>query len=237
MLRIGICDDEIATCAELEMMILEIQRETGIQLSVDVWYTGAAFLKDNQQKHTIDLLFLDIELPDTDGINIGKEIRRNRDYNMLIAYISSKRHYVMELFQNQPIAFLVKPIKKEEVLKTIQDGYQCMKDKRTLFEYKKERASFFLACDDILYFASSLKKIEIIKTDGGKDEFYGKLSEVYKRLPEYFSCIHKSFIINRHYVKRYSYEELQMMNDELLPISKVHRNELRDQMCSDRERR
>lgn len=233
MFRIGICDDEITTCAELEKMILDIGTESGIKLSVDVWYTGNAFIEDIDKINGTDLLLLDIELPDRDGIDVGQMIRKMNNYRMLIAYISSKKSYAMELFQNQPIAFLIKPIQREELKTVIENAYKRVENNKSIFEYKKGQEINIVNCENIVYFESSLKKIEVVLDSGGRDVFYGKLTDIYPQLPRNFSFIHQSYIINRNYVKKYSYDEIEMLNNKVLPISKVHRTEIRSAIQAD----
>lgn len=234
MLRVGICDDEITTCAELKKMILDIADELGIELLIDIWHSGDTLLKDIHKLNEIDLLFLDIMLPDKDGIDIGKKIRETNNYRILISYISSKKTYAMKLFQNQPIAFLIKPIKKKELKTILETACKRISDNMILFEYKKGRHSYFLNCQDIAYFESTRKKIEVVLTNGDRDAFYGKLTDVSSRLPKYFSLIHRSYIVNRNYVKKYSYDALLMFNDETFPISKLHRMELRTSLQDDK---
>ena len=61
------------------------------------------------------MLFLDIELITTDGIQVGKFIREElKNLETTIIYISSKSSYAMQLFQVQPLGFLIKPLEVEK---------------------------------------------------------------------------------------------------------------------------
>lgn len=233
MYRVGICDDEIITCTELEQMIKDANSELGTEISIMIWYSGQALLQYLEQGNNIDILFLDIELPDKDGINIGKVIRDKKNYDMVLIYISSKQNYIMQLFQNQPIAFLVKPISLEKVLDVLKQGYKILECRKFSFAYKKEYDTYYFNCSDIIYFCSDRKKINIFLCNGSQDAFYGKLADIYPKLPGYFSMIHKSYIINRNFVSRYSYDEVQMMNGAIIAVSKANRNQLKLQIQAD----
>ena len=76
MYNIGICDDERAACAQIADMIYEYDRRNKVGIEVSIWYTGEELYQDMTKKKSIDLLFLDIELVTTDGIQIGRQIRR-----------------------------------------------------------------------------------------------------------------------------------------------------------------
>lgn len=74
MYNIGICDDEKDTCAQIADMVYEYGRKENVEIMVSVWNTGEALYQDLADKKPIDLLFLDIELVSTSGIQIGKRL-------------------------------------------------------------------------------------------------------------------------------------------------------------------
>ena len=108
--KVAICDDEINQCAELEKEIIHFFEKRAENCEIEVWYDSAS-LCGKIEEYNPDLLFLDIELPDNDGVYVGKYIREtlNND-RMNIVFISHKTSYAMELFQVHPYDFLIKPI-------------------------------------------------------------------------------------------------------------------------------
>lgn len=73
MYRIAICDDEKSTCAEIESYILMYSKLRFIRNEIEVFYSGEAFCEYVKQGNFFDLLFLDIELPAINGIEVGME--------------------------------------------------------------------------------------------------------------------------------------------------------------------
>ena len=73
--RIGICDDEQLTCSELENYINEIFECKDDKAEIYVWNSGEALKKDISNGVKIDILFLDIELPDSNGIELFRSLR------------------------------------------------------------------------------------------------------------------------------------------------------------------
>ena len=117
MFCIGICDDDEGLCGELEKMLYDYGKEHKIQMNIDIWYQGESlcrFLREN--KKILDVLFLDIELLTTNGIEVGRFIREEQE-NMetAIVYISANSSYAMDLFRVQPTDFLIKPLDKIKV--------------------------------------------------------------------------------------------------------------------------
>lgn len=119
-MRVVICDDEKSTCSEIEQRLRLFAFEKCIKLEVDVFFDGGTLTEYLKREKAPDILFLDIELPGMNGVEVGKYIRdilKNTD--MFLVYISSKQEYALELFQNQPFDFLIKPIKKERLYHTM----------------------------------------------------------------------------------------------------------------------
>ena len=97
--RIGICDDEISTCSELETCIQQCFRNKSDSVEIFVWNSAESFINDVPEKTDLDILFLDIELPEKNGVDVGYYIRESMmNVGMHIIYISSKTSYALDLF-------------------------------------------------------------------------------------------------------------------------------------------
>ena len=227
MYRIGICDDDKELCSGLEEQIYFIASELSIKADVAVWYSGESVLNDLHKGAQLDLIFLDIELVQADGILVGKFIRNEmEDIHTHIVYISSKQTYAMQLFKIQPLDFLVKPISSEQIKEVLIRSIRQKQSLKSYFEYQKGGAIFRIPTKDIAYFTSMDKKIRLV-TDKGEEEFYGKLKNIMEQLPAGFLMIHQSYIIHQEYVSEYSYESIKMINGDVLSVSKPYRKEVR----------
>lgn len=230
MYKIGICDDDKILCSVLEEQIYELSKEIEIKVDVEVWYCGESIQNDLKKGIELDLLFLDIELVQKNGIAVGNFIRNEmEDIQTHIVYISSKESYAMQLFKFQPLDFLIKPISAENLKEVLIRSVKQKSRADTYFDYQKGNSVFRVPVRNIAYFMSMDKKIIIVKKDG-KEEFYGKLKSIAKNLPADFLMIHQSYIINQTYVSEYSYEIVKMVNGETLNISKPYRKETRSKI-------
>ena len=227
-MRVIICDDEKSTCAEVENMLRDFAFEKCMKLEVDVFFDGTALTEYLKREKAPDILFLDIELPGMDGVEVGKYVRDIlRNLHMFLVYISSKEEYALELFQNKPFDFLIKPIKKERLYHVMEKIF-CISDKSECnFEYKNQGNSYRVMYKDILYFQSDGRKINIVM-ENDSQSFYGKLSEIEQECPEgLFLRIHKSYLINMHYIKEITYKWIKMINGDVLDISRSNRVTIR----------
>lgn len=223
-----ICDDEKSTCVQLERIVKEYIAEKKIHMKIHRFYSGDGLKEYMEHGGTVDILFLDIELPGMDGIRVGDFIRKEMENEqMFLIYISSKEQYAIQLFKNRPFDFLVKPIDKAEIFRNLDNIFKIIGRENHFFEYRNQTTLIRIPYNDILYFQSIGKKIEIVMNHEVQS-YYGKLKDLKNALPEFlFLSIHKSYIINRNYVKEYTYERITMVNDQILNISKANRPRVR----------
>lgn len=230
MYSIGICDDGENICASIENMLLQYAKEKNIQIDTNVWYTGEGLKKYLETGGQLDILFLDIELFRMTGIEVGDYIRNQLDdMGMQIIYISGKVSYAQQLFKTQPLDFLVKPISQSQISDVLEMAFRVMKHKNEKFEFRQGKDYYYVPMGDIVYFGSEGRKVKIV-TLKETFEFYGRLKEVAKRLPEDFIIIHKSYIVNKEYIFRYAYEMVELMNGTILTISPANRKRVRERI-------
>lgn len=230
MYKIGICDDGRNTCASIENMLLQYASEKAIPAEVEVWYTGELLRDYLAAGNHLDVLFLDIELLQMTGIEVGHYIRgRLDDMGMQIVYISGKPSYARQLFKTQPLDFLVKPIYREQIYDAMDTALKILGRGKERFGFQRGKEHFYLPMGDIVYLESRGRKIKIT-TLKASYEFYGRLKETAKALSEDFIVIHQSYIVNRNYVFRYTYETVELTDGTVLTISPANRKAVREQI-------
>lgn len=233
--KIAICDDEKVTCSELETILLDIGKNMNLEFEVDIFYSGERLCEYLEQNNYYDIIFLDIELVNINGIEVGDFIRnRRKDEKTIIIYISSKEQYALRLFRVRPFDFLIKPLEELTIKNTIMEVLKIINKNKIIFEYQIGKYLYRQNLGDVIYFHSDKRKIVIV-TLNENIEFYGNLSAVKKQLPEnQFIQIHKSYIINFIYTKEYTYEWVKMVNNEVISISKPYRKAVRNRILQDR---
>ncbi|MDE7323839.1 MAG: LytTR family DNA-binding domain-containing protein [Lachnospiraceae bacterium] len=227
MYNIGICDDEKDTCTQIANMVYEYGRKENVEIGVSIWNTGEALYQDLADRKPVDLLFLDIDLVSTSGIQIGRRIRNELENpDISIAYISSKSSYALELFKIHPIDFLIKPVSAQDIWDTINEALRLYNRGNTVFDYRANGYSCRIPHKCIIYFYSENKKINMVTKDSTV-QFTGKIKDIIEILPESFIQIHQSYIINMNYICECSYETVKMSGGVELNISQPYRKMVR----------
>lgn len=149
-------------------------------------------------ERTIDLLFLDIEMPGKNGVEI-KSILEKNDRVSRVIFATSHYENMQDAFGAKVIGFMLKPLQSDEVLRRLENAYRDYKDD-SVVEISKE-----------VYVRKS--GISYIKSDGNYCDFYGINGKTIKsiRMPllyyknlfgDSFIQIHKSYIVNAYDIKR-----------------------------------
>ena len=116
MIKVAIVDDDINVCFKIEEYILSYAATNSESFEVEAFQSGEKFLEYWDEQCQFDLIFLDIELYNLNGIEVGSILRKIKEnYKVQIIYISAKNTYAMKLFQNRPFDFIVKPVNKEKI--------------------------------------------------------------------------------------------------------------------------
>ena len=172
-LNIAICDDEKV----IREQIKELAEKEMPCVCDGLYETGDALLASGKQ---FDIVFLDIQMEGTDGIETAKRLRQ-RDEDTILIFITGIREYVFEAFDVAAFHYLLKPIEEEkfrEVFRRAGRELEKRKSKRreTVF-IKTRNRSFSLEKDSILYIESRGKKVEI-HTTGETIEAYASMNEM-----------------------------------------------------------
>ena len=240
---VAICDDEERIAGELEVFLIEIFKKLNVKYEIDVYFSGAELCKEMRDGSHFDLIFLDIELAndEANGVAIGQFVRDAYQNNKAsIVFISWEKKYSMELFDIQPLNFLIKPLELDKVEQVIRRYLYIAGLWHSHFTYKIGHDVFKVQIKDIVYLESLDRKLIIHLTDGRQEEIYGSLREMYKEQLQKFDFlfIHASYAVNYDYVSFYTLKELKLeIVDITLPISQDRRKGIREEYFNIVERR
>ncbi len=220
MIKIAVCDDNQAICFEVEQMILDYGKTLDIPIELEVFNSGDDMLKFIKEEHSFDLIFLDIELGVTTGIDVGNTIREEFDDHISkIVFITAKQGYEEALFNIQPLNFLRKPIDVDKLCKCLDLAVKLLERENKNFEYKRKHENIKIQFKDILYFEKVGRKIHIV-TSAGVDVFNDTISNVKTALPQNFVQPHESFLVNYQKISSFNSKIILMVNKTEIPISR-----------------
>lgn len=202
MLPVGICDDEPLIIEALRRIILEIADKNGWDISVSCYESGRALL---QAVDTLDIVFLDIDMPELDGIETGRKIcEMNSDCKIIMA--TGRADKFKDAFRIQAFRFATKPFDENEIEEALQAVMKGQIGLETIELYEK-RVPCHISQRDILYISAYDGYSEFVVSGRNESRLLRKecsLSEVEHELSkELFFRVSRQCIVNLGKVSQY----------------------------------
>jgi len=183
------------------------------------------------QHHSIDLLFLDIRMPQISGIDFLKTLKHAPKVIFTTAY----SEYALEGYELDIVDYLMKPIRFDRFLKAVNKAFPLQDIKQVNTEPVKEKGGeafvYFRAdrkmvkvlLNDILYIESMKDYVKVF-THNATIITKQPISSVENMLPEHkFIRTHRSFIVSVDKIRSFTNELLEVGKTEV-PIGKLYRN-------------
>lgn len=191
--------------------------------------SGAEFLKNTK----IDLLFLDINMPDISGIDLVRSLA----VKPMIIFTTSYRNYAYEGFQLEALDFVEKPIEPERFTRAVEKALMLHRYKNraneqlnntdeSLYVHSEYRI-LKINLNAIGYIESVENYIRIHLTDAKPVLTLIPLKEILKKLPSAkFQRIHRSYIVPVSKIRSLQNRKVQLAGIEL-PVSKAYYEAIR----------
>ena len=223
-MRIAVCEDNNIVAAFMEDYIASMDAEN---IEYEIFTSGDDLIHYMEQENvTFNILFMDIEMPGRNGIETSVYVRE-KDKNAIIIFITDHKEYVYEVFDVLPFRFLIKPVTREALNLVMKKAFEHFNLTKQVFFFKQNKTQLQVAFDEIIYFEGNLRKVRLVTT-GGEYDFYGKISEVVKKLDgNLFLQIHNSYIVNMDQIRKISESVVLLKSGTTLPISKKYREYVR----------
>lgn len=225
MLKIAVCDDSRTDIEMLEAAFDGLHRYA---LDYDIYFSAAEMLKYyTMHDETYHLYIFDIEMPDMNGLELAKEIRR-RDAKALFVFLTGYTQYVMEVFDVVTFDYISKPITTEKLESVLVKAMRYLDMIRQDFVFQFRKNHFRVSCDDILYFEKKGRQAvihtvsEIYKANMTTEQIWKQLDD------KVFSHIHVSYIINLGHIRAIEGDEVVLDNGERFLIARSHKQRLKD---------
>lgn len=229
MIKIALCDDNEIERGILKNVIDGLLKEIGHEVQIFEFSSGEKLLR-NYSKGDYDVIFLDIQMKQLDGIETGKAIR-TKDAQVEIVYATSSEEYMKEGYDIHALAYLLKPYRLEKVKETLVyylNKYDVKKenDNVGMLEVTIQQKKIFIRQKDI-YCLESMGRVVSIYCKNNVFKVYARLGELEEKLDtEMFLRCNQSYIINILWVKDIVDYDFYMPNNKLVPIRKRDKKEI-----------
>ena len=196
-------------------------------------YDSPLLAIEDLRNNNVDLLFLDIQMPDISGL----EFLRTINPQPFVIFTTAYRKYALEGYEHNTIDYLLKPISFERFLKAVNKFNDIMQTGKAAADYEPDKSSdlyFTIRADrkfykirfDDIYFIEGQQAYVTLNMKAKKITALMSMKDLEETLPhEQFIRIHKSFIASKKYINSLEGNQIEI-NGQKLPVGKVYREQV-----------
>ncbi len=214
-LRIGICDDDAAQVTLTQELTAQWAQDGGHDAKIKTYKNAESLLFDFEGESDFDILLLDIEMGDMDGVTLAKNIRKKSE-TVQIIFITGYSDYISEGYEVAALHYLMKPLKSEKLFEVLDRAASKLK--------KDEKMITLKTADEIIRLPiREIKYIDVYKNDitvhAKRNITVRKtLSEIETELDSRFFRTGRQSIINLDYVRRMTKTCVTLADGEAVPL-------------------
>jgi two-component system LytT family response regulator len=243
MIRTALADDEVLARQKLRLLLRDVE---DIDIVGECATAAEAIQLVNLSKP--ELLFLDIRMPDMDGFDVVDALSMNVNGSLpQIVFITAYDKYAVRAFEIHAIDYLLKPFTTERLMSAVQRVRERLASKQsdtiepnteqktspytTRMVFKSRGRILFLPVEDIRWIEAEENYVRVC-TGGESHLLREAIGHMETRLdPETFLRVHRSFIVNLHYVKEVKNEPdgdatVLMVTGERIAMSRSYRSRI-----------
>ncbi len=220
-----IIDDE-----PIAIRILDRHLEVFPDVGIVKAFTQAAQALEYLRKHSVDLIFLDIEMPRMTGMEFLKSLKQQP----AIIFTTAYRNYAVEAYDLDVVDYLLKPISLERLGRAIERYHErCVPAVQKQLDSSCEFINLKINKEVLRLPVSSIRYIEsfgdyiIVYDQSKKYVSRERISQMEERLSDFqFIRIHRQYLVAVDHIKAVQ-GNLVSIGDKLLPVGRTYRAELR----------
>lgn len=225
-MKVAICDDSIEDLMEIEHILAKYnEKNPNINLEIQKFSDALQLYVKIQEKELADLYILDMLMPEKSGIDLGNKIRRCGSEKTII-YITSSDEFALDAYDVHAIRYLLKPIRESQLYEALDYAFTCSEvSSGPRYLVRTRQGLVSVPYSRIEYIENSSRMLavhmvdgEIIKSIFIRSSFDTEVGELISEGS--FMQVHKSFLINKRYVKRLNGDCVILESGDRVPISK-----------------
>lgn len=228
-MKIFLCDDNVETLAFYEEKLQELAAKHNRILEIQKFKSGEELLFHFEDSgDTIDAIYLDINMPGLDGVEVAEKLREQKYRGEIIFLTVSKKHF-LPAFDVRAFNYIIKNQTTNKRFETIFLGIVNLaedKDRESIL-LKASGARRKIEVDAIHYFEVRKRIVTIYYRDE-QFEFFSTMEKLESELlGKGFFRVNRSYLVALNSVQSSTYDTLLLKNGHEVPIGRTYRKEVR----------
>ena len=214
-MTILICDDEKNCLDILKKHVQEYMYNRYIECEITALSDPAPIIQNDWR---FDLAFLDIQMEGMDGISLAKELKK-RNHKLALFFVTNYDEYQDDAMDLQAFRFFEKPFDVNRLYSGLDKAMEYIDGAYVDVFLQSNRVQQRVLVDNIMYITRVNRKI-VIFTPQGEFASSKSFDEWWEALPPlFFYPVHKSYLVNLHYIDKYAYSEIFLLDHTRIPVA------------------
>ncbi len=213
--KIAVCDDSSEDINYVTNLTRQWAQKHHHTVQISEFTSGENFLFFYEEEKDFDILLLDIEMGEMDGVTMAKKIRRDND-SVQIVFITGYSDYIEEGYDVAALHYLMKPVKEEKFFQVLDRAVEKLQKNEQVLILETGGGVVRVPVYQIRYVEVRGNYVTI----HGKEEFTVKMSlgEVEKLLDERFYRAGRSVIVNLTCISRVTKKDIILDDGSDIPL-------------------
>ncbi len=236
MLKIAVCDDEKIFRNNIAEILENYTESRGIVCEVRTYSSGREFVELGIEMLQYDVVFLDVQMDELDGLMTAKRIREN-SRDIFIVFVTAFISYTLEGYKVDAVRYILKD--KDNMLQGIYECMDAICEKMnymvTWKQFEFNEGTKKVSLEKILYIESKLHKLEfhIMEECLKIYTLYDVLNKIEEELAgNFFLRIHQSYLVNMKFIEKIRRYEVWLNNGVRLDIPRARWKYVEEQYVS-----
>lgn len=231
-MNIVICDDRDTDALSAKNIIKETAQKLHIKTDFDI-YSKADDVEQKIliKKEPVDILVLDIDMPEVSGLELSEKLR-NENLNLIIIFLSAHEEFVFEAIEFQPFRYIRKMRIETEMPLAIRSAVRVVeanKDKQIILD--TDNGEMKIMISEIMYYDADKHKTYVYLKRGVCIHAKQSIVELNQLINNNsFIMIHRSCVVNADYVKNIHNSIIVLDNDEQLIVSRPRNKDVKEKL-------
>lgn len=234
MIKIAICDDKRIFAEKMQRLIDSYCTKKQILYEADLYQSGYELTADPVKMMSYQIVFLDINMKQMDGLETARKFRQLCSHTFLI-FVTAFINYTLEGYKVEATRYLLKsdPNFKQAVFEALDAVFQKMNYKPNVRAFQFCEGEGEVVLEKIIYVESNLHKLRFYMAEGEIRLYtmYETLNHVAVFFDHEFIRIHQSYLVNLRYVRKIQGNHLLLSKDISLPIARSKMKDVRRQVA------
>ena len=217
MIKIAIVEDDLEQAEKLTSYVERFEKENGGTLEITRFDCATAFLSGATSR--FDVVFMDIELPDGDGMEVVRKMRE-WDKSTLVIFVTNLAQYAVKGYEVRAFDFIVKPVAYYNFAMKFSGALDCIDLNRKIEVWIKNKDG------KVKLLAGKIKYVEVMKhyltyhTTEGEYTALGTIGNAAMELKGApFSFCNRCYLVNLKYVQQITRTQV-LVDGEWLAVSR-----------------